>query len=134
VFCVKKGIKKTSVRKNGSLLLARRPEQLLAGRADDETVTIDSTFDGDTEEGVIPHVFAAGTGKGGAHRTATGDSDDDSSQHEEHQKLFHDILSLFVLLKIPRWDLRLFTYYTTKNRKSKYCFLFFSDFCVFIAF
>ena len=81
--------------------MTRRPERLLAGRADDEAVAIDSTFESDTEEGVVVDILGAGTGGGGTQRTATGDSNDDSSQHEEHQKLFHDILSLLFYLKTP---------------------------------
>jgi len=62
--------------------------KLLHG-ADDQTIAINSTFDGDTEEGVVPNVLAAGTGGGSAGRSATSQNQSHSSDSSNDEKLFH---------------------------------------------
>ena len=70
---------------------------------DDETIAIDKTFDGDTEESVVVDVLGAGTGGGGAKRTATGESKSNDGGSSNDEKLFHNFIFLSFCV-IPPWN------------------------------
>jgi hypothetical protein len=71
---------------------------------DDQAITIDSTFNGNTEEGVIPDIFGAGTTGWSAGRTATGKSEGDHDSSEDGESFLHDFISLINrLLKLQEF-------------------------------
>ena len=59
---------------------------------DDQTIAIDSTFDGDTEEGVIPDVFGTGTGERSTGGAATGEGGSSDNGDGEDEKFLHNFL------------------------------------------
>ncbi|MBR2910183.1 MAG: hypothetical protein IKC05_01105, partial [Lentisphaeria bacterium] len=78
--------KKPVAQQNATGLEATK--KLLHG-ADDQTIAINSTFDGDTEESVVPNVLAARTGSRSAGRSATSQNQSHSSDSSNDEKLFH---------------------------------------------
>ena len=62
-------------------------------RGNDQSVTVDGTFNGKTEEGVIVDILAARTAFRGAQRTATGESASHQSSNSDDETLFHNFLS-----------------------------------------
>jgi hypothetical protein len=63
-------------------------QKLLHG-ADDQTIAVHSTFNGDTEESVVVDILGTGAGGGGTHGAATGESNSDEQSSENNSKLFH---------------------------------------------
>ena len=59
----------------------------------DKTVTLDSTVERKTEEGVVVD-FTIVFADGGTERTASGESASDSTESNDHEKLFHTDTSL----------------------------------------
>ena len=64
-------------------------------RIDDETITIDSTFNGNTEESVVVSVLAAGTFKRGTGGTATGKGSQRDGGSCDDKQFFHKNLLVF---------------------------------------
>ena len=60
----------------------------------DKTVTLDSTVERKTEEGVVVD-FTIVFADGGTERTASGESTSDSTESNDHEKLFHTDTSLY---------------------------------------
>ena len=57
--------------------------------ADNKTIAANQTFDGDTEEGVVIDIFAAGAGCRSAGRTASTESTDCEGGNGNEKKFFH---------------------------------------------
>jgi hypothetical protein len=89
-----KTAKKNRVVSNAVFLLKKY--KLLHG-ADDQTIAINSTFDGDTEEGVVENITLASAGSRSTGRSATGQNQSHSSDSSNDEKLFHFLFSYYCL-------------------------------------
>jgi hypothetical protein len=85
--------KKPVAQQNATGLEATK--KLLHG-ADDQTIAVNSTFNGDTEESVVVNVLTAGSGGRSAGRSATGSSKSDHDSSNEKSDFFHTFISLFL--------------------------------------
>ena len=75
----------------------------------DETITVDSTFNGDAEEGVVVGVFAAGSGKRCTGRSASGECKCHGCSDCDDEKLFHIELPSVVLFENPLVEFSVYT-------------------------
>jgi hypothetical protein len=73
--------------------------KLLHG-ADDQTIAINSTFDGDTEESIVENITLAGAGGRSTGRSATSQNQSHSSDSSNDEKLFHFLFSYYCLFYV----------------------------------
>ena len=63
---------------------------------DDQTIAIDSTFDGNTEEGVVVDIFGTAAGERGTGGAATGEGSSSDDGDSENEKFLHNFLHKIV--------------------------------------
>jgi hypothetical protein len=70
--------------------------------SDNETIAVNKTFDGDTEEGFVEDVVFTGAGGRGTHRSAAGQSQSNSGNSGDNDKLFHFYSFGILFLKLRK--------------------------------
>ena len=86
-----------------------------------KSIALNGTVEGKTEEGVVVD-FTIVFADGGTERTASGESTSDSTESNDHEKLFHTDTSLSYcgqFAGIPPWNSDHTLQDNTKNKKSK---------------
>ena len=68
----------------------KQPEVILLHGADDKSIAINSTLDGNTKEGVVVDILGTGTGGGSTHGSATGKGNSNNHCSCDQSEFFHD--------------------------------------------